>query len=477
MSICLPVEIVDIIVETIIRIHPQPDILNALALVAHAFRHTVNATRFRCLDLFLGIATARTRLLADLLSSESTVWPEHEKAAQHIRILYLTFSPYTSRDPDTSSRDLIDESFEVSIVTILDSILHVHPPNRKGLHISIWPGERSVDSGFIRYQYSLATLGPETRLALLNLCSSTNIDTLELDNLSDVPSALVLSTDATTLNISSVRFASYTPPLPDFPFKNVRRLSVGSSLSFSDILCELHGSPLPALERLKVGLSGRYVREADLKAWSRFTTNTTELHIEVIETVTSSSARRQYTPRPRPRTQQVYFDIPSSTFYGTASTALHKLQHLHLFGSIHVIDGFPDSPEDPLAIQEPVFANIISLLPLVFPPLVDIHVLFRAPYSGPIDPPSAAHYALDQVYFGLHHPALVKLLANAAHASPAARVSAMLELQFTHFTPYSDLPGFDNHSVERGYEAYLYDKFRTLRDLHAVPLHIRVDIP
>ena len=132
---------------------------------------------------------------------------------------------------------------------------------------------------------------------------------------------------------------------------------------------------------------------------------------------------------------------------------------------------------NPPAIQEPVFANIIRLLPLVFPPLVDIHVVFRSPYDGPNDPPSAAHYALDQVHFGLHHPALVKLLANAAHASPAARVSVMMEINFTEFTPYHDLPGFDKHAVERGYEAYLYDKFSTLRDLHAVPLHIRVDIP
>ncbi len=84
---------------------------------------------------------------------------------------------------------------------------------------------------------------------------------------------------------------------------------------------------------------------------------------------------------------------------------------------------------------------------------------------------------LDQVYLGVYHPALVKLLANASHAWPAARVSVTLDVKFTEFTPYHDLPGFDKRAAERGYEAYLYDKFRTLRDLDAVPLYIHLDIP
>ncbi len=320
MSTCLPVEIIDNIVETAISASPQPSVLNALALVAHACRHTVNATRFRSLDLFLNIAPQGTRLLADVFSSESTVWPEQEKAAQHVRILRLTFRPYASPDPHTSSRDLIDESSEVHVITIFDSILHAHPPATKGLLINIRaPSELSVNGWSITHTYSLATLGPQTRVALLNLCSSTDVDTLELDNLTDVPSALVLSTGAATLNVSGVRFTPETPPLSDFPFRNIRRLSVGSSPSFLDILRKLHDRPLPALERLELGLNGSYVRQTDFTAWSRFTTNTTELHIEVMEYVTSIPGRWRYSPRSRTQTQREISTYPQA--HSTAQPA------------------------------------------------------------------------------------------------------------------------------------------------------------
>lgn len=55
-------------------------------------------------------------------------------------------------------------------------------------------------------------------------------------------------------------------------------------------------------------------------------------------------------------------------------------------------------------------------------------------------------------------------------------MNIVLDVKFTEFTRHHDLPGFDKRSAERGYEGYLSEKFRALRDLNGVTLCIRVDI-
>lgn len=249
----LPAEIIDRILETVICAHPST--LASLACVAHSFRHTVNGARFRRLELFLNFITARTKLLVDILSCESAVWPTGERTARYVRELHLIFASF-----DTWH----DAALDRPIATIIGAISLAHQgptylPPTHGLHIRISSPDELTAYGGRRWSISsFATVNLDIKAALHELYSSSAlVESLELYNISDVPCALdlVLSSRAAVLVIDGAHFCMIPSgirwqPRVNPPFKNIRRLRVRNSPSFLDILRELQDDLLPALDVL-----------------------------------------------------------------------------------------------------------------------------------------------------------------------------------------------------------------------------------
>lgn len=375
----LPAEIIAHILETIICASPTASTLASLARVARSFRHTANAARFRRLDVFLNTAPARTKRLAGILSSESAVWPEHERAAHHIHSLHLTFGSYDSQNASFSDR--LDESAEVSIATILNAVSRAHFPATKGLHIRISsPNECTVHGRYTVHVRSLATLHPEVRLALHQLCTSSNAETLELHNLSDVPSALVLSSRAAAVDINGVRFSfDLAGTHLGFPFKNIRRIAVRDSPSFLDILRKLPYFPSPALETLELTL-GRYIRHRPRYLVSPYDKHDGSLHRNRRRCIPHSRS----TAPCRPRT------IDSNPIHRLRRLPERTLQHaqqhttvLRISGSIDIGGGFSDPPEDAEIFHEPALLSAVRISTSASKERTTAHTTRPAPRTTP----------------------------------------------------------------------------------------------
>lgn len=148
------------------------------------------------------------------------------------------------------------------------------------------------------------------------------------------------------------------------------------------------------------------IHSTDLEAWSRLIKQATVARIEIAECI--------YTmPTPRTRRTTHLRDLPPGAFTTIPSTTV---QHLHIFGNIEI--GVTDRYGEAQLVHDPTFFAAVHVLPGTLPPLVDICFHVRTEYYGPHDPPSAAHYALDDIHLGVHHSALAEHLTRAGRASP-----------------------------------------------------------